>query len=290
MRPIWLAIFLTLAAATLSAQEITYEDYQRLQERVQQQEARLQQLESSAEPIRLPDINVIPASSAFTLEARIAELELRLDEEDEEEEEERCVPAFGKTIQDWFGRVHFDYWGFPHNDPLTNFLDSGDPNASPLDFIGFRRLRFGVQGDVTDTMVYKIAMEFASPNNLAFKDAYLGWDELPYLQTVLLGNQKRPYGLDTLNSSRYNVFMERPFHVEAFNQDARRLGLQSYGISEDLRWNWRYGYFIMDDLQNFGFQRTDNYQSEVAARLANTIWYDETSDGRGYAHWAVSGA
>jgi phosphate-selective porin OprO/OprP len=28
---------------------------------------------------------------------------------------------------------------------------------------------------------------------------------------------------------------------------------------------------------------------QVAGRLANTIWYDECSDGRGYAHWAVAG-
>jgi phosphate-selective porin OprO/OprP len=46
----------------------------------------------------------------------------------------------------------------------------------------------------------------------------------------------------------------------------------------------------MNDEQFTGFQRTDNYQGEVAGRLANTIWYDETSDGRGYAHWAVSGS
>ncbi|MHB8865802.1 MAG: OprO/OprP family phosphate-selective porin, partial [Pirellulaceae bacterium] len=133
-------------------------------------------------------------------------------------------------------------------------------------------------------------MEFANPDELAFKDAYLGMTDISFLQTVLLGNQKRPYGLDHLNSSRYNVFMERPFHVEAFNQDARRLGVLSYGVSDNERWNWRYGYFLMQDLQRFGHQRTDNYESELAGRLANTIWYDEVSEGRGYAHWAVSGS
>ena len=106
-----------------------------------------------------------------------------------------------------------------------NFLETDDPTEGPEDFIGFRRLRFGVAGDIYETMNYKIEMEFASPSDLAFKDAYLGWKHLPWLQTVLLGNQKRPYGLDHLNSSRYNVFMERPFHVEAYNQDARRLGV-----------------------------------------------------------------
>jgi phosphate-selective porin OprO/OprP len=138
-------------------------------------------------------------------------------------------------------------------------------------------------------MTYKIEMEFASPNELAFKDAYLGWTDLAYFHTVLLGMQKRPYGLDHLNSSRYNVFMERPFIIEAINQDARRFGLCSYGVSDNEAWNWRYGVFNLQDVQRVGAYKADAYQLELAGRLANTIWYDETSDGRGYAHWAVAG-
>lgn len=200
------------------------------------------------------------------------------------------VDIIQKPTQKWSGRVHFDHWGFPTESPLANFLETGDAATGPPDFVGFRRLRFGVQGQVNETMEYKIEMEFAAPDEVAFKDAFLGWNELPFLQRVLLGNQKRPYGLDTLNSSRYNVFMERPFHVEAFNQDARRFGLQSFGVSDDERWNWRFGYFLMDDLSKTGNQRSDNYQSELAGRLANTVWYDETSAGRGYGHWAISGS
>lgn len=222
--------------------------------------------------------------------SRLEALEATLGDTDGAKDGWKEVDVLEKPTQKWSGRVHFDYWPMPDDSPLPNFLETGDPADGPDDFIGFRRLRFGVRGQVNETMEYKIEMEFASPTNLALKDAYLGWNELPFLHTVLLGNQKRPYGLDHLNSSRYNVFMERPFHVEAFNQDARRFGIQSYGLSEDESWNWRWGYFVMDDLQNAGFQRTDNYQSEVAGRVANTIWYDECSDGRGYAHWAVSGS
>jgi len=285
------AICLLMAGVSPAlAQQPTQLDYFQLQQLVAEQEARLQRLEGN----RFPASNAVPASNAAfdyhntaansALERRLSSLEETVNRSGVTKE------ANGKTTQKWFGRVHYDYWVFPDADPLPNFLETGDATIAPRDFSGFRRLRFGVKGDVTDTMLYKIEMEFADPANLAFKDAYLGWDELPFLQTVLLGNQKRPYGLDHLNSSRYNVFLERPFHVEAFNQDARRLGLQSYGITDDQRWNWRYGYFLMDDLAKAGGQYTDNYQSEVAGRLANTIWYDETSGGRGYAHWAVSGS
>lgn len=246
------------------------------------------------EPARIPaphqNGEPVSAASYHSLLERVQALEEDKQKKEEEEERLKEVETILKPTQDWSGRIHFDYWPIPDESALPNYLETGDADEGPGDFIGFRRLRFGVQGDINETMVYRLEMEFAGGNDVSFKDAYLGWDELPILQTVLLGNQKRPYGLDHINSSRYNVFMERPFTNEAFNQDARRVGLQSYGISENQAWNWRYGYFLMDDLAEVGGQRTDNYQSEVAGRLANTIWYDETSGGRGYAHWAVSGS
>ncbi|QDU94710.1 OprO/OprP family phosphate-selective porin [Lignipirellula cremea] len=298
----------------------TQEEVQALLSRLQTTEARLQRLElqrlpqvddkgvqhlpavyqggAAALPQPMPEGAVEEISGAEeekeeeddedSLDDRLQKIEDLL-EKQKKSDDKKKADAAKKPTQKWAGRVHFDYWGFPDEGALPNFLETGDPNAQPQDLFAFRRLRFGVSGTIPDNMQYKIEMEFAAPNALAFKDAYLGWEELPFLQTVLLGNQKRPYGLDHLNSSRYNVFMERPFAVEAFNQDARRVGLQSYGVSENEAWNWRYGTFLMRDLQNVGAQRSDDYQMEVAGRLANTIWYDESSGGRGYAHWALSG-
>ena len=77
--------------------------------------------------------------------------------------------------------------------------------------------------------------------------------------------------------------------IEGFNQDARRLGLASYGLSEDQAWNWRYGVYSQRNVQGLGNSIDDHLQLEFAGRLANTAWYDEVSGGRGYAHWAVSG-
>lgn len=187
------------------------------------------------------------------------------------------------------GRIHADMWSFPESSPGINEIETEDPNVSPADRVGFRRLRFGVKGDLPYNMLYKIEMEFAGGNDSEFRDAYLGWKEVPFFQTLLIGNQKRPYGLDHLNSSRYNVFLERPWVIESFNQDARRFGICSYGVSEDQAWNWRYGVYNQRLIQDEGNYASDNYQAQIAGRLANTIWYDECSDGRGYAHWAVAG-
>ena len=187
------------------------------------------------------------------------------------------------------GRVHADYWGFPETDAGIDALENPLPGVGPQDRLAFRRIRFGVRGSLPSNMEYRIEMEFAGGNQSEFRDTWLGWNDLPFLQTVLIGNQKRPYGLDHMNSSRFNVFLERPFVIESFNQDARRLGIQSYGVSDDQVWNWRFGVFNQRLIQDEGNYTNDHLQLEFAGRLAQTFWYDECSDGRGYGHWAISG-
>ena len=185
------------------------------------------------------------------------------------------------------GRVHVDYWGFPQSDPGINEIESGDVDTTPQDRLGFRRMRFGVRGNVNPNMEYRIEMEFAGGNNAEFRDAWLGFHDMGFLQTVLIGNQKRPYGLDHINSSRYNVFIERPFVIESFNQDCRRLGIASYGLSEEQDWNWRYGVYNQRLIQDEGQHINDHLQAELAGRLATTFLWED--DGRDHGHLAING-
>lgn len=194
----------------------------------------------------------------------------------------------GSTLQ-VKGRIHLDMWNFPGDSPGVNGFETNDPLVSPQDKLAFRRIRIGVQGDLPRSMHYKIEVEYASANDTEFRDIYIGWKKLPFLQTLRVGNQKRPYGLDHLNSSNVNVFIERPFVVEGFNQDTRRLGIVSYGLSNDQRWNWRYGIYNQRLIQDEGSYTSDHFQGQIAGRIARTAWYDKRSEGRNYAHWAVSG-
>lgn len=189
-----------------------------------------------------------------------------------------------------FGRIHLDAWSFADSDRGANAFETGDADVDPRNNIEFRRARIGVSGDIDDGMFYKIELEFGHPDEFSFKDLEFGWKDLPVVDMLTIGNQKRPLGLDHLNSSRYNVFMERPFVVEAFNEDARRLGVLASGVTEDEAWNWRYGVFNLPNWSLAGEYVSDTLQPQIAGRLANTAWWDEASEGRSYAHWAVSGS
>ncbi len=267
----------------------------KLQEQLERMQLRLEELENDVEKKldSQPNAKEKVETSDREADKRIEKLEKDFEKQSKAVDKlEDAVPGFvvhghKSPKLKLFGRIHYDYWSFPAVEDGINALEGGDPQ----DRFNFRRMRIGVSGDLTDNMFYKYEGEFAGGNgNTSYRDAYIGFKELPYLNTVIIGNHKRPYGLDHLNSSRDNVFTERPFIVEALNQDNRRLGASSNGVSEDESWNWRFGVWNQQLTQSSSGYIGDHYQLEVAGRLAKTAWWDESSGGRGYAHFAIAGS
>ncbi|MEM7476812.1 MAG: porin [Planctomycetota bacterium] len=238
------------------------------------------------------------ADRVAELEAEQEEIAKAAEEAAEKEaekkaEEEKYTPP-KKPTWSWTGRIHADYWGYPNESPGIGFFEHPDATSPAFgtdteDRFAFRRLRLGMNGDVFETMLYKLEVDYNNTGRPEYKDIYLGWKELPNNQTVLLGNQKRPLGMDHLNSSRYNVFMERPLVVEAFNEDARRVGLAAYGYTDDELFHWRYGVYSLENTTADGRFIGDSLQMSANGRLSSSPWYDESSGGRGYLHWAIAG-
>ncbi|MEZ6061794.1 MAG: porin [Planctomycetaceae bacterium] len=192
------------------------------------------------------------------------------------------------------GRIHADFWDFLNQDPAIGFFEHPDPaqanfGTDPEDRFAFRRVRLEMGGDILETMLWRTQIDFNNPQTPEFKDVYFGFKNLPNNQELLIGNQKRPLGLDHLNSSRNNVFLERPFVVEAFNEDARRPGICMYGHTDDESIHWRYGAYYLENITTDGRVIGDSRQMSLNGRLATSPWYDEASDGRGYFHLAISG-
>jgi phosphate-selective porin OprO/OprP len=192
------------------------------------------------------------------------------------------------------GRIHVDYWNFTNDSAGIGFFEHPDSmannyGADPEDRIFFRRIRLKFEGDLFDTMLYRIQIDFNTPDSGEMKDVYIGFRDLPLLGTVKIGNHKRPLGHAHLNSSRFNLFIERPLVVEAFNEDARRMGVSAQNQSDDSAFNWRYGIFALENVARDGKMIGDSMQLSGNARLWSSPWYDDANDGRRYFHWAISG-
>lgn len=192
------------------------------------------------------------------------------------------------------GRIHADYWDYVNSSEGIGYFEhpemaSDDYGNSPEDRALFRRIRLEMKGDILETMLWRMQIDFNNPSSAEMKDVYIGFKELPFNQEFLIGNQKRPIGLDHLNSSRYNVFVERPFVVEAFNEDARRPGIAMYGYTDDESLHWRYGVYFLENISRDGRLIGNSNQMSVNGRLSGSPWYDKATDGRGYFHWAISG-
>lgn len=243
------------------------------------------------------DADVVGASFSedASLEERVRQLEegwKKLDEAwtkfDEAEKKKKADAAKKPTFR-MNGRIHADFWDFIDQSDGINWFEHPGDGTDPEDRFAFRRVRLEMGGDILEPMLWRTQIDFNRPGVPEFKDVYIGWKELPFNQQLLVGNQKRPLGLDHLNSSRYNVFLERPFVVEAFNEDARRPGLAMYGYTDDERYHWRYGIYYLENLVTDGRVIGDSRQMSVNGRLSSSPWYDETTDGAGYFHWAISG-
>lgn len=222
------------------------------------------------------------------LAKRVEELEKSIKKQAEQEAKKKEDAAKKPTFQIG-GRIHLDHWAFSETSRGIDYFENPNTGDDPEDRLLFRRIRLEMQGNVFETMLYRMQIDFNNPAVAEMKDVYLGFQELPYNQTLTFGNQKRPLGLDHLNSSRFNIFAERPLVVEAFNEDARRLGVLMSGFTDAQDYNWQYGVFNLENLATTGRYIGDSLQMSGNARLAGSPWYDETSDGRGYFHWAVAG-
>jgi phosphate-selective porin OprO/OprP len=246
-------------------------------------------------PSTLPAPGREPEPESSENEADVAELLERIEalehavETRPEESPYLVRPSSSGATMTIRGRAQLDYWSFPDSSPGANILENGDPDVTPQDRFGFRRLRVTTQGGIFENMIYRTAIDFAG-GEVSIKDAWFGFRELGPFDTVRLGNQPIPIGLAQMNSSRLTPFLERPEIFQAVTRGKRHLGVCSYGFSDDLRYNWRYGVFQPQVIGEQGVYVSDHYQLQAVGRLASTPWWDEASDGRGYLHLGVVGS
>lgn len=281
---LFVSIFATSRVVPAADPELSQQE---LIQRLEKAEQRIRLLEASADAGLATPTPLVgaPADDMGSISGRLSELEQAWQKMASEKEASKKFTTFKLG-----GRIHFDYWSFPHTNDGINFFENPVTGFDPDARLLFRRIRLEFKGDIGDSMLWRTQIDFNHPATPEYKDVYIGFKNLPWNQELLIGNQKRPLGLDHLNSSRMNVFLERPLVVEAFNEDARRIGIAMYGYTDDELYHWRYGLYNLENTSTTGRYIGDPLQMSLNGRLSSSPWYDEASDGRNYFHWAIAGA
>ncbi len=113
-----------------------------------------------------------------------------------------------------------------------------DEDVTPLGSgAELRRARLFAKGTVYHDWFYKAQVDFAG-NEVSLKDFYLGYSGLGAMN-ITLGNQKEPFSLEELTSSKYITFMERGL-PNAY-APGRNTGI-AIGTKAD-RWGLEAGYY-----------------------------------------------
>lgn len=277
-----LAILAWCVANVPSVTAESPDDVVLLSERLEAAEQRIMSLERFGNNVSTRYESSLDADESLfddKLKAQIEELTKAKDDE---------IKMLTRPTAQLFGRIHVETLNFGDQSPGIGYFENPVTGDDPAHRIQFRRIRIGAQGDILDDGIYRVELDFGDPSRSTFRDVYAGFEHLPFLQTLLIGNQKRPLGMDAWNSNQHVVFLERPLAVNAFNPNFRRIGIQSYGHSQNDSLNWQYGVFELKDLKSSGRDIADHIQLSYNARVSGTPWYDEISGGRGYLHLGVS--
>ncbi|MGL4511742.1 MAG: porin [Lacipirellulaceae bacterium] len=218
------------------------------------------------------------AEQVQALQKRLAELEDSLDERDEVEQakadKKKSDDAKRPTVV-WTGQVQADFYAVDQDD--ANRAAFGDIQNGEA----FRRARFGMFGEHGPTE-YRIEMDFALAGRPSFLDVWTGIKDLPGLGRVRVGHFFEPFSLERMTPNRFNTFMERSLHDQAF-VPARNTGVMANNTWLDGDATWSVGYF-RGDSDAFGDDTGDDFQDAVTARATLLPYFDAACGGRRYAH------
>ncbi len=176
------------------------------------------------------------------------------------------------------GRIQFDGAAIGQDSKID-----GLTMAAP-DAVEVRRLRLFVAGEFDGAVrtVYKAQIEFAGAK-VKFADVYVGLKRVPFLGTILVGQQYEPFSTEQLTSDNYLTFLERALPVTTFDPD-RQLGVRIFNNPGTERATWSVGVFTRT-LDSSAAKVDGNV--DLAARVTGVPWYAD--NGKRLLHLGLSG-
>jgi phosphate-selective porin OprO/OprP len=157
------------------------------------------------------------------------------------------------------------------------------PSVHDRTGVKFRRARIVTEGTVYEDIFFKAQYDFAG--GTAFKDVYLGIQNLPYGSKVRVGHMKEPFSLEQLTSSAYITFLERSLADNLV--PARNTGILANGNLFEDATSWQVGGFR--ETNDNGDDFDNNVAWNVTLRGTFVPWAEEKDTrllhlGAAYSH------
>jgi len=274
-------------------------DEHALRDRLNAQEQRIVELEEQLARPRQPAALMRTASyNDDTMIRRLEAVEMAI-AADGEEDDGWIDAHTQKWTSTWGGRMFFDYVGVADQnaDSLLRFGDIQD-------YAEFRSLRLFTEGEGYGVFGYRLEIEMEPERGIVddpairLEDAYVSIKDVPLLGTVVMGNQKVPFGLEAMTRGEFTTFMERAKPVERAvplfsglgpadgNMGLRRVGIAAFNHSDCPRWALQGGLFF-EDVDPLEKQRINDQQGfELALRGVFLPVY--ANEGRQLIHLGAS--
>ena len=157
------------------------------------------------------------------------------------------------------------------------FWDTKDNEDAWQTHSELRRARLNIKAKIADDWKAKLQFDFAEEDaSDRVKDAYVkygGWQ----MMDILVGQDKEPFGLEAMTSSKNLSFIERSMVSDAFGP-GRNIGIALNGDTNHLV--WQMGVYESQDREDLG----DTYAA--TGRLAVVPWKTDA----GFFHLGISGS
>lgn len=136
----------------------------------------------------------------------------------------------------------------------------------------FRRSRFGVFGELYETVEYRLEYDFAHPARPRFLDNWIALTNLPLFNNVIIGHYFEPFSLERYSPNRFITFMERSLADTLV--PARNMGAMMYGNALEKRLTYALGGFRSGS-NNYGEDVSHNSGYAMTAHATYLAWYEE---------------
>lgn len=271
------ACFATLPLAARAEEEDIEDRLRRLERLVEQQQRQLQQRDeriSRLETTRQLDgaVKTMPAldDSAKTDDPNA--MSVRWDKG------LRFKTRDGATSISIGGRMQWQLGYLSEDEDTQNQL-----GITERDFVQLRRAYLDMSGTFYRHVFWAAQFNFAADGDSEIEDVYLGVQDLPVIGRFRIGHFKEPFGMETVESSKYLQLIERSLLSQCFAPD-NSFGLEFHNSHLDDRLTWSLGAFREVDAS--GSIRSDfNYMG--TGRITGLPWW--ASEGRRHLHLGIAG-